>query len=187
MQDLTPIQKEVDEFLYNFQVIEIETPKQYTEAGDMLKEIKMKATKLEDKRKEYTKPLLDQKKLIDTDFKKLIDPLNDFIKQVKEKMVLFQIEEQKRLDKVQEEIDKKALETGKSEVEVEVVNDIKTQRGDVATTTVKKVWNFEIEDAKKIPREFLKVDETLIRSAVRDGARKIEGVYIFEDRQISIR
>ena len=64
MQDLTPIKQEVDQFLYDFQVVEIATQDQYTEAGVMLKQLKMKIKKLEDKRKEYTKPLLDQKKLI---------------------------------------------------------------------------------------------------------------------------
>ena len=191
MQDLTPIKQETQEFLYNFQVVEIETQEQYTQAGDILKQVKNKIKKLEDKRKEYTKPLVESKKAIDKDFKSITEPLENFIKSTKEEMVVFQFEEQKRLDeeqkKLEEEVLKKAEENGDKEVQVEIVNDIKTQRGDVSTTTARDVWKFEIEDVNKIPREYLTVDEKLIRQAIKDGKREIDGVYIYKDKQIIIR
>lgn len=187
MHDLTPIRQEVDQFLYDFQVVEIENPEQYTKAGDMLKQLKNKIKKLEDKRKEYTKPLLDQKKLIDGDFKGIIKPLEEFVDKVKESMLVFHKAEQERKDKEQAELDKKALESGQSETKVEVVNDIKTQRGDVSTTTVKKVWTYEVEDENLLPREYMKPDETKISKAVREGVREIKGVKIYQKESLSIR
>lgn len=50
-----------------------------------------------------------------------------------------------------------------------------------------KFWNFEIIDAELVPRNYLVIDSSLIRGAIRDGVRKIPGVRIFEDRRISIR
>lgn len=49
------------------------------------------------------------------------------------------------------------------------------------------VWDFEIIDKAQIPLEFLKVDETAIRNAIRAGQRDINGVKIFQKPQLSLR
>ena len=51
----------------------------------------------------------------------------------------------------------------------------------------RKVWSFQVEDESKIPRKYLMVDARLIREAIRDGIRKIDGVHIFEETKIAIR
>jgi len=50
-----------------------------------------------------------------------------------------------------------------------------------------KVWSFELLDSALVPREFLIVDERLIRAAIKSGTREISGVKIFEETKISIR
>jgi hypothetical protein len=50
----------------------------------------------------------------------------------------------------------------------------------------RKVWRFEIQDAGLVPREYLTVDEKKIRAAVREGAREIPGVRIYQETQIAI-
>ena len=62
--------------------------------------------------------------------------------------------------------------------------------GWTATTKVAgatKTWAFEITDQASIPREYLQVDETKIREAVRTGIRAIAGVRIFQKDSISLR
>lgn len=54
-------------------------------------------------------------------------------------------------------------------------------------TSVSMVWDFEIIDKAQIPLEFLKVDETAIRNAIRAGEREISGVKIFQKPQLSLR
>lgn len=54
-------------------------------------------------------------------------------------------------------------------------------------TSVSMVWDFEIIDKAQIPLEFLKVDETAIRNAIRAGKREISGVKIFQKPQLSLR
>lgn len=53
--------------------------------------------------------------------------------------------------------------------------------------SVSMVWDFEIIDKAQIPLEFLKVDETAIRNAIRAGQREINGVKIFQKPQLSLR
>mgnify|MGYP000761340369 CR=1 FL=1 len=53
--------------------------------------------------------------------------------------------------------------------------------------SVSMVWDFEIIDKAQIPLEFLKVDETAIRNAIRSGQREINGVKIFQKPQLSLR
>lgn len=44
----------------------------------------------------------------------------------------------------------------------------------------RKTWTFEIKDERQIPREYLKVDESKIRDAIKMGAREIVGIRIYE-------
>ena len=55
------------------------------------------------------------------------------------------------------------------------------------SATVAIVWDFEIIDKSKIPLEFLKVDETAIRNAIRNGERHIEGVNIYQKPQVVLK
>lgn len=50
-----------------------------------------------------------------------------------------------------------------------------------------KRWVFEIKDDKQIPREYLQVNETLIRGAINQGVREIPGVRIYQEESISLR
>lgn len=76
-----------------------------------------------------------------------------------------------------------------SRVEKEIKTDFKSKAAAVASNKVagaKKVWKFEITDATLVPRQYLIVDEKLIRQAVSVGLREIAGVRIYEDVQIAL-
>jgi hypothetical protein len=60
-------------------------------------------------------------------------------------------------------------------------------RTEAGSAFERKTWTFEIEDATQIPREFLMVDEKGIRAAVKNGAREIPGVRIFQTSDTSFR
>lgn len=55
------------------------------------------------------------------------------------------------------------------------------------TTSYKKVLKFEIVDPVLVPREYLVVNESLVRKAVNDGWRNIAGVRIWEENQVVSR
>lgn len=48
-------------------------------------------------------------------------------------------------------------------------------------------WTFEITSEKDIPREYLQVNETAIREAIKAGVREIPGVRIFQSQSLTIR
>ena len=191
-QKIEVIKQEVDQFLYEQQEIIISSNDQYTQAGDTLKVVQNRIKKLEEKRKEYTQPLDESKKRIMADFQSISKPLEEFVGNVKTEMIKWARAEQQRKDEEQKKLEAEALTKakaeGKSEVEVAIVNqEVKTQRGDVSTTTVKKVWKAEVINETEVPREYLTVNQVVINQAVRDGVRKIPGVRIYQDEQISIR
>ncbi len=63
----------------------------------------------------------------------------------------------------------------------------KMSRGEAATSTVMKVWKWEIQNEKEIPREHLMIDEKKINKLVKAGLRDIPGLRIFETESMSIR
>ena len=188
---MTIIKQEVDEFLYDNQTVTISSQQDYLSASDTLKIITQKIKKVEEKRKEYTQPLDEAKKRIMADFQAITKPLEEFVATVKSKMLEWYRIEQKRLDEEQKKLEAEALKKAKeqniSEVQVAVVNEIKTQRAEFSTTTIRKTWTHEITDDKEVPREFLMPDEKKIMQAVRSGIREIKGVRIYQDEQPIIR
>ena len=58
---------------------------------------------------------------------------------------------------------------------------------DLATTSTRMRWAFQVADAAKVPREFLCVDEKKIRAAVAQGAREIPGISIYEEETLATR
>lgn len=115
-----------------------------------------------------------------------------FIEEVKAKMVDWYKLDQQRRDEEQKRIDADALKQAKVEnkleIEVPIVNQVqKTHHGENSTTTVKKVWTFKIIDESKVPIGYRTIDEKLIRGAIKEGIREIEGVKIYQEDSIAIR
>lgn len=54
-------------------------------------------------------------------------------------------------------------------------------------TSVRMVWDFEIENIKEIPAEFLTVNSSAIRAAIRAGRREVPGLKIFQKPQVAIK
>jgi hypothetical protein len=57
----------------------------------------------------------------------------------------------------------------------------------VGNVTTRKVWKFKVVNAALVPREFLYVDERMIREAIAAGTREIAGVSIYQEEQIAVR
>ena len=191
MEELEPIKQDVELTLYENQEVIITTKEEYTQAGDVIKAINNKIKNIEAKRVDYTKPLLDQKKKIDDDFKAAMKPLEELVKEIKSKMLDWSREEQKRLDEEQIRIEAEAMSKAKeentSEVVVPIVNNIKSQRGEASTSTIKKVWKWKITDETKVPREYLVVNDKALNEAMKNGERRIDGVEFYQEEQMSIR
>lgn len=103
-----------------------------------------------------------------------------------------QEEKRKELEDAKDELTKKEVKEIAQEIEDDefeptspTITQEKTIHADTAKLTIKNKWSFEIEDAKKVPRKFLKVDEVAIGKAIRsEGVREIKGVKIFQEEII---
>lgn len=189
---IAPLKESVDLFLYENQNITISTREQYLSSGDILKQIKNRIKSLEEQRVSYTRPLDESKKKIMSDFKEVIEPLEQLEGRIKSSMIVWASAEQKRLDEEQKKIEAEAIKNATinkvSEIVVPVVNtSVKTQRGTVSTNTIVKRWVYRIVDEMKIPREYLAADTSKIWQAVRGGVRNIEGTEIYQEDTLVTR
>jgi len=62
-------------------------------------------------------------------------------------------------------------------------------RTDSGSSSTRTGWNFKVMKPELVPREYLVVNEKLIREVVckKDGVREIPGVAIYEEESLSVR
>jgi hypothetical protein len=150
-------------------------------------EFKILINKIKGAMKELLEPIRQTEKDIRNIFNVYIDKLEDADKIVIGKLIAYkktEDEEKRKADNENLKKMEKAMKTGKA-VNLEPTIEVKsTERLENGTVTYQKFFNFKILDEAKIPRQFLSVNETAIREAVKMGIRTIPGVQVFEDQRI---
>lgn len=147
--------------------------------------------KIEARRKFFTQPLNDQVGKINAMFKEYSNPIKSAKEIMENKMLFYRKEQQKKIDKKNERIKKEAEKLAKKEgvsaQEIIESTEKKEIQQTVGTSTVTKRWTFEIVDEKKIPREYLELNEVKVNKDIRgkDGKRNIPGLRIFQKEGIS--
>lgn len=63
----------------------------------------------------------------------------------------------------------------------------KVTRTETGSASQVKTWTFDVVDPQAVPREYLIVDDRLIRQAVKNGIREIPGVKVYEKTETRIR
>jgi len=81
-------------------------------------------------------------------------------------------------EKIQAEIEEKKASP------LEVQTNFKTEN---VTTSIRKIWTYEILDTSEIPKEFCTPDPKKISLAIKTGAREIPGIRIFEKESVVSR
>jgi hypothetical protein len=156
---------------------------------------------IEDYRKELVQPALDYQRSVNNLCKHYQDRLTAIERDVKAKCGQYQqrveLERRKAQEaarKAQEELQRQiAAEAKAANVEpppivAPVVPEApKTVRTEQGSMTFKEVWKFEVTTPLEVPRDYLIVDERLIRQAVAAGVRNIPGVRIYSEKEASIR
>lgn len=196
---ITPIEKKVNE-------LEIKNEEDLLVATDLVSQIRKKKDEIEKTRLFFVQPLTDQSKRING----LFNPKWDFadglekvvdgkMKEYRREMEKIRKAEEERLRAIQEKQNEKDKKKGKVPVFTVApvvapitANKISGSKGAVSFT---KFWNYEIEDAQKIPAKYIAqvlvlarekgLYETVIKNAVKAGEREIAGVRIFEDETVS--
>lgn len=151
---------------------------------------------MEERRKEYIKPLDDHKKAINDVFRTLMMPIETADKLTRDKILVFNTE-QEHFHKEQEEINRLRIEAaekemllkgeltesvGLIEVTPQTPHHIATDMGMLGTT---KVWKFEVTDFSLLPDQYKLPDMVKIRKVIIAGAT-IEGVRAWQEDSLRI-
>jgi len=148
-------------------------------ASEMLVFIKTAKKNLEDQRVFLVQPLNDHVKAINAKFKEWVQPLEAADSIVRSKVLIFRSEQ-------------KALRIAAEAVLIddeETLSDLPQRivRSSSGSTSVRKVWQYEVTDEAIVPRKYLMLDEGAIGFAVREGERDIPGIRIFQQESLSVR
>lgn len=143
-------------------------------ATEFLSKIKTEKKALKDQKDSYTQPLNESLKKLNSDYKKMVTPLDEAEVFIKNAITEFRVEQEKERKIKEKELKK---ENGKDAFVEEAPTSFEGDQGELR---FKKTWAFTITSEKKVPREYLTINETLIRKAISAGVRKIEGIKIFQ-------
>ena len=161
-----------------------------TTAVDFLGKIATAKKEVDSRRRFFVDPLNRQVKTINDLFRDYSDPLGEADRIVRNKVLIYQAEEAKRVAEVQ----RKAMEEAKAQAEeaskhpteefipipINIVEEPeKTVRAGAGSATTRQVWTFKIVDPSKVPDEYKVIDEKKIAAVVKAGVRNIPGVEIY--------
>jgi hypothetical protein len=185
-------------------------------AKELAKDAKKIENLIEDRRKEITKPILDEKKQIDDFAKSLTSELASSIKGLRDQILHFEKEEERKrqeeLRKIAEENARIAAELAKKEAEMkakqeadslpsieeaeaimqarqaQAENEAKQAEIEMSkSSNIRKVWTYKILDLEQVPLQFMIVNEKAVKAAIANGTREIKGLEIYQEEQLVIR
>lgn len=172
---LLPERSEAEAVLAVVQKLDLSTQVNRDKAGLTVQAIRGKLQSLKELQKRFTMPIDAAKKAVTAEFKPVIEyweacnvALSDALMAAHEAASAAQ---NKALARVAET-------AGNTSHDVLVIAHATPATPEGLQERV--TWSFEVTDHGAVPERFWTVNETLIREAVRDGAREIPGVRIFE-------
>jgi len=155
---------------------------------------------MEEKRKEYVKPLQNHVQEINDAFKTLMQPIEEADRITRVKMLDF-TKEQERIRSEQEEINRKRQEAAEAEMRlkgelsesvnlVEVVPEApKSVSTDMGTAGQRENWKWEVVDFALLPDEYKVVDSSLLTAVAKKhhDQKPVPGVRFYNEPIIAVR
>ncbi len=189
VQEDMPLQQEIAEELQDTQAalqeigdFAVASAEDEEFVGELLRDVKSKNNALEAKKKRATAPLNASLKEIRSWFKPAQQALSQLERELKSKVITYHrqlaAEREAELRKLREA---KSLEAAKA-AQVAITQ---AQTPTTASIRVSKRWDFEVNDLSLVPREYLTLDTSAVRAAIRDGARDILGLTIHQVETVS--
>lgn len=205
---------EVSAIIITNATVEVKTAEQSDKASALLQTVKEMQKTIDRKMKALVEPLKNVAKEIESEFKKVKEPLNNLEASLKRKLLEF-VQEQKRIAEEKRNEAQRIAEEEKKKLECALnsdnalLRDIAQQKAKaidneaesaIALAQVKSsftgvtgqrkvttrvIWTYELIDLSKVPREYLKLDEGAVNSAVKSGVREIAGIRIYQKEIIS--
>lgn len=180
-------------------------------AVDVLREIKDRMKRVEKERTDMVKPINSAVQNINAKFKQVLEPLEDAERALKAKTLDYQRtkeaearakaeEERKRIQEEMLARAERIAAVGNVEKAVEVaekaavitVKPEETGRGGFtgAKSTIRLTWTFDLEDVTALAAarpDLVAPDAAKINQVIREGAREIPGLRIYQKESLSVR
>lgn len=208
---LAAFEAELQQTLASFQRIVVTDEVRAREVTDIVSRVKGAAKSFEDERTSLVKPLNDHVSTINARYKpiaKLLEQIEAAGKAaigryLREKEAKARAEaeaaaEEARLKAEAEARAKREQEPESAPADMEQpplpvpppepprsASQVRTFGGSTAST--RKVWKFEITDFALVPDRYKQIDNAEVNQAIKDGARTIPGLRIYEDSTVAIR
>ena len=150
---------------------------------------------LEEKRREYVKPLQDHVKTVNDAFKNLMEPIETADKVTRAKILAFQAE-QGRIQREQEEINRLRMEAAQKEMElkgeltesvnlVEVMVAPKRITTEMGTVGQRLIAKWEVVNFSQVPDEFKAIDSAKVTKLVKGGGT-IPGIRVWQEPILAV-
>lgn len=154
------------------------------QGADIAKLISEAIKVAEDERKKIVKPFNDGVKAINARFKRITEPLDAALANIKGKLLTFR-REQEAIRRQQAEEAMKAVQQGAPPVEALAVNVV--NKGNFGTASTLKRWTYEVTDLSKVRLDLLCVDHAKVMDLIRQGVREENGIRIYQEESVTIR
>jgi hypothetical protein len=164
--------------------------------------IKKIAKAVEEARKSYTAPINQHITSVNGLAKEVSAPLDDALRHLTGQLNQYSAKVELERRKAEEEARRQAqaeqkrldAEAKAAGVEAPLVPEVipakeepTTIRTEAGTSYQRKTWTFEVEALDKVSREYLVLNESMVRAAIKNGVRTIPGLKIFETSSTVIR
>ena len=164
-------------------------------AADFARDLKAAAGALDETRTRIKKPVLHAQRLIDGSAKALSDRVASAVREVEARVTAYlKVKEAEARAKLEAEeaaraavADDIALAALDQETAATALELTRTRGVGGALTALKAVWTYEVVDITKVPTHLLQVNDAAVRAAIKQGAREVPGLRIWNDARAFVR
>jgi len=186
-KEIQLIQKQVSPVVRRAESYEVETRENVEEASNYLLKIREVEKAIEAKRLEFTKPINQSLKAINSTFKELSSPLEKARKLLTDKILDWRRKEQERIAAEEAKRMEEVRKLQSKGIEVPELPTIEKTEATIGKTQARKVWTFMVEDFSKVPDIYKMINNVAVNDAIRNGHRIIQGLKIYQEEILAIR
>ena len=165
-------------------------------AADFARDLKAAARALDETHTRIKKPVLHAQRLIDGAAKALSDRVASAVREVEARVTAYlKVKEAEARAKLEaEEAARAAADT--PDITLAVLNQAeeataleltRTRGVGGALTALQDRWVFEVVDITKVPTHLLQVNDAAVRAAIKQGAREVPGIRIWNNAKAFVR
>ena len=172
--------------------LQVESSQQSDVANTILTKLNKTLKWADERKRDILRPLKNHIKWLEGEYKKSVAPLQEAKAGLQQRLMGWRAAEQRRIAeeeakirreeerrrKIQEAHAAKGHQVRQEITPVETPRPVPLEARD--STRVRKQWDFEVVDVGQVPLDYLQVDTSAVREAIRNGEREIPGLRIFQ-------